>query len=387
MLSGPAALLDLVRRRAQLGQATETGRITSLVPSVDQRRELGLLLGTDWVTSGRPVRLEKLAQCLAEHELTVRALLEAVHGPIELDADVRRQALETAAAERLEASLELARAGVPQGVAADWLTNDPMLPQSGSGELLSIVWEVAAVWSSLPGGEAPPVRLAQFAGVNLDDAHALDADRLLGRLIARLAAAVRGLERPVRGGKAWRLAWASVGVLCDEVSSRVLVLNLPLAGGTHAARLCQQSPGEPVWLSLRSLRGEWSATATTVFVCENPTVVEAAADALGDNCPPLVCTDGIATTAALDLIAGLAVGGCHLWIRADFDQAGLVIMNQLRTAAPEAKPWRFDTSTYAALTNAALDPQRELSEVLTTSVHEEVLLETLLGDLVERVQT
>jgi uncharacterized protein (TIGR02679 family) len=223
--------------------------------------------------------------------------------------------------------------------------------------------------------------LAQFASLNLEDAHALDADHVLGRLVTRLAADVRGLERPARGGKTWRLAWASVGILCDEVSSRVLVLNLPLAGDTHAARLCRQSMSEPVWLSLRSLRGEWSVDPLTVFVCENPTVVEAAADALGGNCPPLVCTDGIATTAAVDLVAGLAASGCDLRIRADFDRAGLVIMNQLRTAAPEATSWRFDTSTYAALTRRSLDPAVDLNEVLTSFVHEEAMLDTLLGDL------
>jgi hypothetical protein len=87
----------------------------------------------------------------------------------------------------------------------------------------------------------------------------------------------------------------------------VLVLDLPLDGPAPAARLCAATPGEPVWLSLRALDGEWSApTGTQVFVCENPTIVEAAADELGSCCPPVVCTDGIPTTAALDLLAGLS---------------------------------------------------------------------------------
>jgi uncharacterized protein (TIGR02679 family) len=380
-LSGPSALLAHVRKRARLGQATETGRLSSLALSAAERRELGLLLGTDWAISGRPVRLEDLARSLAEHSLTLRALIEAIDGPIVLDKDVRRQAAEIADLERLDALRELIQAGLPEGLAAAWLDTDPMLPQAGAGDLLGTVWEVAAVWAALPGWGAAPARLAHVASLTLEDAHALDADHLLGRLVARLAADVRGLERPARGGKTWRLAWASVGILCDEVSSRVLVLNLPLAGHAHAARLCRQSIGEPVWLSLRSLRSEWSVDPITVFVCENPTVVEAAADALGGNCPPLVCTDGIATTAALDLVAGLADSGCNLRIRADFDRAGLVIMNQLRTVAPEATPWRFDTSTYAAVTHRLLDPAMDLDEVLTSFVHEEALLGTLLGDL------
>jgi hypothetical protein len=38
----------------------------------------------------------------------------------------------------------------------------------------------------------------------------------------------------------------------------VLVLDLPLDGPATAARLCAATPGEPVWLSLRALEGEWS---------------------------------------------------------------------------------------------------------------------------------
>lgn len=143
-------------------------------------------------------------------------------------------------------------------------------------------------------------RLAQLAADTLHDAHALDADRQLGRGVARLLAIVHGLQRPQRAGRAWRAAWAGAGVVCDGVSSRVLALNLPLTGDSPAARLCAAAPGEPVWLTLRSLAGTWTALAGEVFVCENPTVAEAAADRLGPNCSPLVCTDGIASGACQD---------------------------------------------------------------------------------------
>jgi uncharacterized protein (TIGR02679 family) len=187
-----------------------------------------------------------------------------------------------------------------------------------------------------------------------------------------------------------------VDVLCDEVSSRVLVLNLPLAGEAHIARVCRESFGDPVWISLRSLTGDWSAaTPSVVFVCENPTVVEAAADALGRDCPPVVCTDGIATSAALDLVAGLVAGGCSLRIRADFDDAGLVIIGQLLSVAPAAELWRFDAKTYltsirsedAMGDSAGLSVPNALDELRTAqgergiAVHEEALLDDLLDDL------
>jgi hypothetical protein len=64
-------------------------------------------------------------------------------------------------------------------------------------------------------------------------------------------------------------------------------LNLPLAGESVAVRLCASAPGEPMWLTLRALATPWQVTGTpTVFVCENPTVIEAAADTHGRLAPP-----------------------------------------------------------------------------------------------------
>ncbi|TCO15658.1 uncharacterized protein (TIGR02679 family) [Kribbella steppae] len=383
-LDGPSAVLDVVRRRAELGQSTETGRLGAVRLTVAQRREVGRLLGTTWALSDRPLQLRDVAARLREHGLTVLELVERVRGPIELEADVRRTAVETADTEDAAALAELVAAGVPVAEARTWLDEDRSLPVLGSGRRLGTIWEVAAVWCAAPGRGAKPVRLAQLASVHLGDAHALDADQTLGKLVARLAATVHGLERPTRGGKAWRLAWAAIGILCDEVSSRVLALNLHLTGDSHVARLCRESIGEPMWLTLRSLRGDWTAEPGTVFVCENPTVAEAAADTLGADCPPLICTDGTATTAAVDLVGGLAAIGCDLHIRADFDAAGLVIVNQLLAAAPDAKPWRFDTPTYLSHFPSATTDVTDLRTALThlgTTIHEETLLEDLLTDL------
>lgn len=385
LLDGPSALLDVVRRRVQLGQATETGRLGALRLTASHRREVGRLLGMTWTLSDRPVQLHDLAARLAEHDLTVRQLVEAVRGPIELDVDVRRTALQVALAEDDLALAELVAVGVPEDAARTWLAEDRSLAPSGEGLRLGTIWEVAAAWDAAPGAGAAPIRLAQLASLHLRDAHALDADQPLGKLVARLAAVVHGLERPTRGGKAWRLAWASIGVLCDEVSSRVLALNLRLTGESHAVRLCQESTGEPVWLTLRSLRGDWRAIPQTVFVCENPTVAEAAADALGVQCPALVCTDGVATTAAVDLVAGLAASGCTIHVRADFDSVGLVIVNQLLSVAPDALSWRYDSKTYLDHASpAARDVRSDLRGAMAdvgTTIHEETLLDDLLTDL------
>src|SRR5699024_4274625 len=96
--------------------------------------------------------------------------------------------------------------GVPGSVLGMWL-DDPGLPKAGSGELVALAERVAVVWGRLPGpGHATP--LAQLAADIGDyDAHALDYDRLLGRAVARLVAAVHRTPRPLRAGRDWRLAW------------------------------------------------------------------------------------------------------------------------------------------------------------------------------------
>lgn len=395
-MPGPRAVLDTVRRRARQGHQTEAGTLR-LNLSTGERREVALLLGTDWALSARSVRLQDLAARLVEHGLTVRGLVEALDGePIEEDRELRRRAEASAVAERAVSKELLTASGVPAAVAADWL-DDPVLPRPGAGDLEALVRRVCAVWSQLPAPDAEPVRLAVLAVKVTGGAHGLDHKELLGRSVARLAARMHGLPRPVRSGSDWRAAWRSAGVLCDEVSSRVLALNLPLHGDAPAVRLCASSPGEPVWLTLRSLAGRWSAPeGLTVYVCENPTVVEAAADALGRRCPPLACTDGTPASAAIDLVAGLVAGGCRIAVRADFDSAGFTVVDQIRSVAPGSVLWRFDQPTYLDAVGVPVAEPNELRPVPTgvrleelrqahgdigRSLHEEALLDDLLDDL------
>lgn len=400
-LGGAGAVIDAVRLRAERGHQTETG-VLRVELSDPQRREVARLLGTPWGVSGRHVRLQDLAAALAEHGMTVRGLVEAVDGrPID-DRRVRRaRERADAEAEVVEAGECLARAGIPATVADSWLAEHG-LPRPGSGELMSLADRVCRVWRQLPGKDGSSVRLAQLAATVLGDAHALDADGTSGRSVARLAAAVHDLERPIRAGRAWRQAWLAVGVRCDGVSSRVLVLNLPLSGSAPAVRICVAAAGEPLWLPLRALSGSLSVPAANpsadhgesasagIFVCENPTVLEAAADELGPDCPPMVCTAGMPTVTALDLLAALAESGRPISVRADLDDAGFTIVQQVRAVAPEAVPWRWDASTYARAVGAPMDPVarvdpvdplRALYERHRVPVHEEFILDDLIADL------
>lgn len=142
-------MLAAVHTRARRGHRTEMGALTGVALTAAQRREVALLLGTRWELSGKPIRLQDLAAKLAEHHLTVRELVEALHGePIESDKAHRSRAQAEAAAERDRAATYLIESGVPAHAVERWLA-DTGLPRPGSGELQTLAEQVAAVATRL----------------------------------------------------------------------------------------------------------------------------------------------------------------------------------------------------------------------------------------------
>jgi len=126
------------------------------------------------------------------------------------------------------------------------------------------------------------------------------------------------------------------------VSSRVLVLNLLLEGDAACVPLSHAAGAEPLWLTLRSLSGVFQTDAADIYVCENPSVLIAAADALGARSRPLICTNGRPSAAAVRLLTRLAETGASLHVRADDDTVGQEIVKALRTSIPSTQLWRYD---------------------------------------------
>jgi uncharacterized protein (TIGR02679 family) len=154
-------------------------------------------------------------------------------------------------------------------------------------------------------------------------------------------------------------------------------------------------------LSLRDVRRlDWRlAPGTIVYVCENPRVVEAAADAGGRH--PMVCASGNPTHTVLTLLDALTREGATLAYRGDFDWPGIAMANRI-THDYQARPWRMTAADYeqhvadarsrdtplqplsGPPVPAAWDP--ELTATMHTTglaVHEESALELLLRDLAE----
>ena len=359
-LPGSSALLKAVRAKVENGTYGDRVRVgTDLTEA--ERRDAGRLLGSQWERSGKPttvgaVRKAVGAACEADAGDSLAALLNAHSGSLRDFPAERAAAAHEHTSRRERAIAILTEAGVDATVAElavhrRWL--------GGAENTVGVASLLASLLRHLPAD--PPRLLPELAAALFDDPHALDRERALGRAAVRVLAAIQDVDA-VAGTEAlaaatdgpliaarWRSIWERAGVLCDRVSSTVLVLNLPLDGSNSAAALTSSAPGEPIWLTARSLTGQWRPTGRVrvVRVCENPSVVEAAADNLGDGCPPLVCTYGRPSTAAHRLLHGLHASGVHLLISADRDTAGTQISDNLLTTYPGADLWASGlTGTY-----------------------------------------
>jgi len=298
--------------------------------------------------------LDRLDRALRESAAAVglREALVALGGPLRDVRGERRGRRE--AAERMwgAAGEALAREDRPElGAWLGGLRRSGLLSRAARlagrppEELLDVALRAAL---ALPArGEL----LAVFAARCTGDPHALDAGRPLGGLVLRAAAAVAGERALPEGSAGRRRLWRAVGVDCDALSADVLVLGLRPEGDALAARQLREcaEAGEPRRLTLREVSRTPLAvrSGTVVHVCENPAVVEAAADALGSRCAPLVCAEGVPSTAALTLLRSLAQRGARVRVHADLDWAGLRIAGLL-LAETGGDPWLLSASDYRA---------------------------------------
>ncbi|MBV6812622.1 TIGR02679 family protein [Xanthomonas campestris pv. passiflorae] len=329
--------------------------------------------------TGRPVRparsitldIRQLDTALREAGLanSLRDALERLDGPI---VDKTRQRLELQA--RWAAATDSVHA-CP--LLQDWLNTSsapPLLKRLSRApeNAMPLLNAADSVLRALPARAQPR---SQLAANLLGDAHALDAGRPVATLVL---AAWRHYERqhpknheteedpedaPKEEGteERQRDIWARAGILVNELARPALFLNLP--GATSQGALGH--PGEPSYISLRQLLRAstiWSVADRVVHVCENPNVLSIAADQLGANCAPLVCTDGMPSAAQRILLDQLHAAGAKLLYHGDFDWPGIGIANfVIRTW--NANPWRMSTQDYEAAASSTTRVRHELGAI------------------------
>ncbi|QSB16595.1 TIGR02679 family protein [Natronosporangium hydrolyticum] len=191
-------------------------------------------------------------------------------------------------------------------------------------------------------GEPLPV----FADRVLHDPKAL-ADGVVRGLVLRALAAWQGTAVP--GNRAQeRALWESVGLVPDDLASQVLVLGLPASGGLLGRWLTEAAEARvPLRVTLHQLRlASLTLPVDEIFVCENPAVLRAAVG-LAPRARPLICTEGVPSVAAHQLLSAAPAETVIRW-RNDFDWPGVRITTAALARYPRALPWRMSVQDYAA---------------------------------------
>ncbi|NGO48722.1 TIGR02679 family protein [Streptomyces ureilyticus] len=390
---GLAWLVERVRRRLERDEPL-TGPVTLTAPTTAERAAAERLLGrTPRAGRSLTLRLDAVDAVLRRSGISPEGLATAVTaltGPVDRLSDVR----EREANAWQDAYTPLTPLSELRPELADWATR---LRQDGLVRRLartpdaarSLLTDATTALRALPA--EPAVSLSAYAAGTLGDAHALDDGTPLATLVLSGIRALTGF--PDGTGAEWRReAWASAGLLKDALSSTVLTLGLR---GTPALDWTADA-GEPAVLTLRQLtRTPPRRAPTTVYVCENPTVLATAADAYGRASSPLICLQGQPSAAALTLLRHLHAHGSTLRYHGDFDWGGLRIATALLRRVPW-HPWRYTAADYrtAAATTPLAPPlagtpttapwDQDLHPALTelgVRIEEETVLDTLLADL------
>lgn len=403
---GLTRLWDAVAERLQRNGMRPAGTITLDGLRRDERRALSGLIGRP--VAGDRVRVDMSALderlVAAGSASGLVAAVQARRGPL-----VDRKGQRAAASERRGALWAAAR----EELASQGLTGEVWV-EEWLGSVRSVVGRVPAVRAEtvmrtavrglarLPWSHGPRIGRTELASGLGGSSHALDDGTVLAALVLRAIALALGLPLPGSAGER-RSLWERAGVQSDEVSTTVLTLGLRPDGGLAVARAVRErsEAGCECHLTLRDLRrlDRLVAPGTTVWACENPRVLEAAMDA--GTREVMVCTAGNPVVAASMLLDRLAGDGARLRYRGDFDWPGLAIANRV-IGACGAEPWRMRAADYEAalaaagaglvelpeLAGAAVDAawDEDLAPAMARAgyaVHEELIIEDLLGDLLQ----
>lgn len=398
-----ARLVQAMRERLRLGRGL-AGTLTLARLSEQERSAVDQFLHRR-PSSGSQVivRLSEVERILREGGIceTLAEAVEAIVGPVEDERDARDSAA------RDWADLFASVVPLPERLSAyrPWLQQlraKGLLKRLTAGRCdvaAKLLQEALAILGHLP---QPIVPLAEFATRVTGDSHALDPGTPLSTLC--LAALAQQHETKLKStAECRRRLWELVGVVVDELSAPVLVLNLHADPETLIGKILSLAAGagEPCYLTFRQLRGVSDnpfreMTGAVISVCENVSVVAAAARRLGARSLPLVCTAGQAASAAQLLLRQLREAGCGLRYHGDFDGPGIAIANLLHQRFG-AEPWRMSVSDYSAAAAVSMGPRlcmRPVAAIWDAELAEQmwrrgysVLEEGTLVELVEDLST
>lgn len=401
---GLRPLWTSVHRRLARNGRTVAGRLTLRELDAVQRESLSELLhrvvGPQLTIDLRDLD-RRLSQTAAGTGLL--GVVEAVVGQVpdrRADAaaeEARRDLL------RDQADAALTAAGLGGcGWAPEWLDSlwrSGLTARLTSEEVRRVVGQATTALGLTVGEHAGTWSRGELAHRVTGTAHGLDDDTPLTRLVLRgLALALHGTPDYPSGAEERRALWDAAGVAGDTVATTVLTYGLRPVG-EEWLRL-RADAGAETHLTLREIRrlAPLRFTPQTVYVCENPRVLEAAADSGARRA--MVCTMGNPRTVTLALLDALrASPGVELAYHGDFDWPGVAIAERVMRRY-HARPWRFAATDYqravvqarergtphqplaGRATDTFWDPALAAAMTATgVAVHEEAVIDDLLPDL------
>src|SRR5487761_648254 len=229
-------LISRLRQRLERGEGLE-GVVTLRDPTPGQRAAVDRLLGRR-PSGGATLTLDlmDLDRQLRHAELCDGrpAAIEALCGPLEnlreqqLQGEQQWQRLFAEAAHRAGASRDL-QLWLDELRATGLLRRLSGQQLDAARRLLDQTFDLLA---RLPARGLP---LAELAVAVSGDSHTLDPGRPLATIALRAAAQLAGVDHR-HDAEARRDAWAGVGVLCDELSAPLLLLNLRGDNGSLTGR-------------------------------------------------------------------------------------------------------------------------------------------------------
>jgi uncharacterized protein (TIGR02679 family) len=408
LLSDPYGRLWVAARRALEGNGLQlSGSIMLANPSDEEKRALHALLGR----GSTRVELATLDRAVNDAVgMGLVAWLVDTSGVLRDRASERAQrASRRLAIESLAIDHELAK----RSWFGEWMTvarRDGAIAAAVRFEERQYLQAALDVLEVVLSGGHDRVPLATVVAGATGDTKRLNSATVRS-LVEHGLALEAEISRPTRSADR-RLLWALYGIVVDDVSSDVLVLNVRPVGESALARwLCEAADlGEPFRITLRQLeRADLSFTARAfgesragsrvpVSVCENPAIVMDAAIRLGRESLPLLCTEGVPSDAFWNIANSIAESGSPIRVHADFDASGCTIAGSVIERIG-ATPWRFYSRNYEAALMALGDrfslprskgtpPKTPWDPKLgraiardTRAVFEELLVNELLADL------
>lgn len=255
-------------------------------------------------------------------------------------------------------------------------------------------------WLALHPGEM--VRLAVLSARVTSDPHALDGDRLAGKLFLHALAAQEGRVFSTIAEERDALYY-DAGILCDSIASSVTQVGLVLCdeGDEHPAFRAFRERHESCTLTLMNLAALSSGHSPSgrAYLVENQMVFSQLCDYAQRFHSPLICTSGQPQVAVLRLLDLLSATGTQFFYSGDFDGEGLSIAARLMARYPKSlHTWHMAPEDYrracskVGLSHGGLNMLQDMTDSQLTATasailqqkhagYQELLLPLLLADL------